>query len=160
MPTTVEYHDGDELKGVALDELLQSTGTHAFIVIQDDKLLYENYFNGYQRDSICVSRSIAKSFTSALVGIAIDEGLIDSVDDPITNYLPELKGQGFDSITIKHLLTMGSGIRFRLHDLPWDEEPIAFFYPDLTKLLLSDLTIVEPPERPSITAITIPSWRP
>jgi CubicO group peptidase (beta-lactamase class C family) len=40
---------------------------------------------------------------------------------------------------------MGSGIRYRLRDLPWDEEALSYFYPDLTKLLLSDLTIVEPP---------------
>jgi hypothetical protein len=145
VPTTVEYQDSDTLKRVALDELFRSTGTHGFIVIRDDKLLYENYFNGYKRDSICVSRSVAKSFTSALVGIAIQDGLIKSVDDPIINYLPELKGQGFDSITIKNLLTMGSGIRYRLRDLPWDEEALSYFYPDLTKLLLSDLTIVEPP---------------
>ena len=81
---------------------------------------------------------MAKSFTSALVGIAIQDGFIKSVGDPITDYLPELKGQkGFDLITIKNLLTMGSGIRYRLHDFPWDEEPIAYFYPDLTKLMLS-----------------------
>ena len=146
LPTTVEYYDGDTLERAALDELLPSTGTHAFIVIRDDQLLYEGYFNGYQRDSVCVSRSVAKSFTSALVGIAIQEGFIKSVDDPITDYLPELKSQpGFGSITIRNLLTMGSGIRYRLHDWPWDEEPVAYFYPDLTKLLLSDLEIVEPP---------------
>ncbi len=145
VPTTVEYRDGDVLKRVALDELLRSNDTHAFIVIRDDQLLYENYFNGYQRDSICVSRSVAKSFTSALVGIAIQDGFIKSVDDPIVNYLPELKGQGFDPITIKNLLTMGSGIRYRLHDLPWQEEAVAYFYPDLTKLMLTDLTIEEPP---------------
>jgi len=142
----VKYYEGDALKSAALEELLPSTGTHAFIVIRDDELLYEDYFNGYQRDSICVSRSMAKSFTSALVGIAIQDSFIKSVDDPITNYLPELKGQSaFDSITIKNLLTMGSGIRYRLHDFPWDEEPVAYFYPDLTKLMLSDLKIVEPP---------------
>jgi len=129
-----------------------------FIVIREDKLPYEDYFNGYQRDSICVSRSLAKSFTSALVGIAIQGGFIKSVDDPVTNYLPELKGQeGFDTITIKNLLTMGSGIRYRLHDLPWDEEPIAYFYPHLTKLLLSDLTIVEPPGKAITTTTTTPS---
>ena len=145
LPATVEYYDGDTRKSVALDELLQSSGTHAFIVLRDGKLVYENYFNGYQRDSICVSRSIAKSFTSALVGIALAEGFIKSVDDPITNYLPELNGRGFESITIKNLLTMGSGIRYRLHDLPWDEEAVAYFYPDLTKLMLTDLEIDEPP---------------
>ncbi len=147
IPTTVEYEDGDTHKSVSLDldELLRTSGTHAFIVIRDGKLLYENYFNGYQRDSICVSRSIAKSFTSALVGIAIGEGFIKSVDDPIMNYLPELKGQGFDSITIRNLLTMGSGIRYRLHNLPWEEEAVSYFYPDLSKLMLTDLEIVEPP---------------
>ncbi len=142
----MKYYENDALKSAALEELLPSTGTHAFIVIRDDQLLYEDYFNGYQRDSVCVSRSLAKSFTSALVGIAIQDGVIKSVDDPISNYLPELKGQpGFDSITIKNLLTMGSGIRYRLHDLPWQEEAVAYFYPDLTKLMLSDLEIIEPP---------------
>lgn len=67
MATTVEYSNGDTLKSAALDELLRANATHAFIVIRDNQLLYENYFNGYQRDSICVSRSVAKSFTSALV---------------------------------------------------------------------------------------------
>jgi beta-lactamase family protein len=66
------------------DSFLASTGTTAFIVIKDDKILYEKYFNGYQRDSINTSFSMAKSITSALIGIAIDEGLIASVDDPIT----------------------------------------------------------------------------
>lgn len=145
VPTTVEYDDGDTHKSADLDELLRSSGTHAFIVIRDGKLLYENYFNGYRRDSICVSRSIAKSVTSALVGIAIDEGFIKSIDDPITNYIPELKGQGFDSISIKNLLTMGSGIRYRLHDLPWQEEAVSYFHPDLTKVMLTDLEIAEPP---------------
>jgi CubicO group peptidase (beta-lactamase class C family) len=145
LPATVEYYDGDTRKSVALDELLQSSGTHAFIVLRDGKLVYENYFNGYERDSICVSRSLAKSFTSALVGIALAEGFIKSVDDPITNYLPELNGRGFESITIKNLLTMGSGIRYRLHDLPWQEEAVAYFYPDLTTLMLTDLEIDEPP---------------
>ena len=146
IPTTVEYRDGDTVKRVALDDLLRSTGTHAFIVTRDDQLLYENYFNGYQRDSVCLSRSIAKSVTSALVGIAIADGFIRSVNDSITDYIPELKGQpGFDSITIRNLLTMGSGIRFRLQTMPWDEDPIAYFHPNLSGVLLSDLEIVEPP---------------
>ncbi len=145
LPVAVEYKDGDAIKRVALDELLESTGTHAFIVIKDGKLLDERYLNGYKRDSICISRSVAKSFTSALVGIAIDEGFIKSVDDPISNYLPELKDRGFDSITIRNLLTMGSGIRYRISSLPWDEDALYYFYPDLRKLLLTDMEIAEPP---------------
>jgi CubicO group peptidase (beta-lactamase class C family) len=53
--------------------------------------LYEKYFNGYQHYSINTSFSVAKSINSALIGIAIDEGSIASVDDPITKYIPELK---------------------------------------------------------------------
>ncbi len=145
LPVEVEYKDGDAIKRVALNELLESTGTHAFIVIKDGKLLDERYLNGYQRDSICISRSVAKSFTSALVGIAIDEGFIKSVDDPIIDYLPELKDRGFEAITIRNLLTMGSGIRYRINELPWDEDALYYFYPDLRKLLLADMEVAEPP---------------
>ncbi len=67
LPAEVEYKDGDSTKLVALDKLLESSGTHAFIVLKDGKLLDERYLNGYQRESICISRSVAKSFTSALV---------------------------------------------------------------------------------------------
>ena len=115
VPDTVEYKDGEIVKRVALPELLRSTSTHAFIVVRDNEVLYEDYFNGYARDSLCTAWSVSKSVTSALVGIAISEGHIKSIDDPITNYLPELKGRGYDSITIKNLLTMGSGIRYRIN---------------------------------------------
>ena len=88
---------------------------------------------------------MAKSFTSALVGIAIDEGFIKSVNDPIIQSLPELKDRGFDAITIRNLLTMGSGIRYDINDLPWDEDALYYFYPKLRNLLLSDMEVAEPP---------------
>src|SRR5215470_1072743 len=149
IPAAVEYNDAGAAKRITLDELLRSTETHAFIVISHGRVLYENYFQGYQRDSLNFSASMAKSFTSALVGIAIEEGFIKSIDDPVVNYLPELKNRGYDAITIRHLLTMGSGIRYseREIDFPWSDGPLAYFYPDLRKLLLSDLVITEPPGR-------------
>ena len=67
-----------------LDSFLADAGTQAFIVIQNDAILYERYFNGAKMDTIVTSFSVAKSFTSALVGIALAEGSIDSVDDPVT----------------------------------------------------------------------------
>ena len=145
VPVTVEYEDGAGVKRVALSELLRSTGTHAFIVTRDDQVLYEDYFNGFARDSLCTAWSVSKSVTSALVGIAISEGYIKSLDDPITNYLPELEDQGFDAITIRNLLTMGSGIQYRIGFFPWDEFVLAGYYPNLRQLLLSDLKIMEPP---------------
>jgi CubicO group peptidase (beta-lactamase class C family) len=145
VPDTVEYKEGDTVKSAALSELLRSTGTHAFIVVRDNQVLYEDYFNGYARDSLCTAWSLSKSVTSALVGIAISEGYIKTLDDPITNYLPELKDQGFGAITVRNLLTMGSGIQYRTGFFPWDEFVLAGYYPNLRQLLLSDLKIIEPP---------------
>jgi CubicO group peptidase (beta-lactamase class C family) len=109
----------------SLEDYLEASGTTAFLVVHDDKLLYERYFNGYDETFIHTSFSMAKSFASALVGIAIDEGHIKSVEEPITNYLPELRerDERFRSITIRHLLTMSSGIKYEEGgDLPWGEE--------------------------------------
>jgi len=145
VPDTVEYENGEGVKRVALSELVRSTGTHAFIVVRDNQMLYEKYFNGFARDSLITSWSLSKSVTSALVGIAISEGYIRSLDDPVTNYLPELKGHGFDAITIRNLLTMGSGIQYRFGFSPWDEFVLQGYYPNLRQLLLSDLKIMEPP---------------
>jgi len=71
-----------------LDEFMAETGTTAFLVLHGDELLTERYYNGASRDSVMTSFSMAKSFLSALVGIAIAEGSIGSVDDPITKYCP------------------------------------------------------------------------
>jgi len=119
-----------------LDRYLESTDTTSFIIIKDDTILYEKYFNGYRRDSVNTSFSAAKSFDSALVGIAVDEGYIKSIDEPITNYIPELKGEGFKSITIKHLISMSSG-KYRENGLPWGDDALTYYFPDLRKLALT-----------------------
>ncbi len=93
------------------DELLHKTKTVAFLVIRNDTLLHQKYLNGYTESTIVPSFSVAKSFTSMLVGIAIGEGKIESVHDPVTKYLPELKKAGFEKVTIEHLLNMRSGIK-------------------------------------------------
>jgi len=94
------------------EQLLDKSGTVAFLIIRNDTLLYENYLHKYDQASIVPSFSMAKSFVSALIGIAIDEGYIKSVHDPITDYLPELDKKQFGPITIEHLLDMRSGIKF------------------------------------------------
>ena len=72
------------------DGFLRRTGTRAFLILHDDRLVYERYFDGADRQSRHTSFSVAKSFLSTLVGIAIDEGLIGGVTDPVTEYVPEL----------------------------------------------------------------------
>ncbi len=141
---TIEYRSDGELKQADFEEFLQSTQTTSFIVIKDDAILYEGYFNGYSRDSVVTSFSAAKSFTSALIGIAIDEGYIGSVDDLMVTYIPELKGKGFDDITIRHLLTMSSGIKYWTDEeypplkefFQFTDNGMGYSYPDLPSLAL------------------------
>jgi CubicO group peptidase (beta-lactamase class C family) len=139
---TIEVKTGIETRRADFDAFLEETGTTAFIVIQDDAILYEQYFNDFQRDSWFTSFSMAKSFLSALIGIAIDEGYIGNVNDPIIQYIPELSGRGLDNMTIRHLLTMSSGIRYRESEaLDWlfslSDDTLAYSYPKLRSLALN-----------------------
>ena len=136
--------NGKEKKIGDFGKFLRSSESTAFIIIRDDTILYEEYFNGYRRDSINTSFSVAKSFDSALVGIAIDEGHIESADDPITNYIPELKGEGFERITIRHLISMSSGLEYSENGLPWGDDAKTYYFPNLRKLALT-VEVNEPP---------------
>jgi len=98
--------------GSDFEDYLEKNKTVAFLVIQNDTIKYENYFNNYNRESIVASFSMAKSFTSFLVGCAIEDKYINSVDDPLTIYIPELKENGFEDVTIENLLQMTSGLDF------------------------------------------------
>jgi CubicO group peptidase (beta-lactamase class C family) len=96
----------------AIDSLVSANNSVAFLIIRNDSLLFERYYQGYNADEPVASFSMAKSYTSALIGAAIADGYIKSVDEPITNYLTELKDKkGFDKITIAHVLQMTSGIK-------------------------------------------------
>lgn len=97
----------------SFEELLDKSKTVAFLVIKNDSIVYENYLNGYVDSSIVPSFSVAKSFVSALIGIAIDEGHINSINDPITHYLDFKRHDELQNITIKDVLTMESGIKFQ-----------------------------------------------
>lgn len=130
---TVTYQYRGKPQTERLDVLLEKTGTTAFLVIKDDVILYENYFNGYQRESIVTSFSIAKSLTSLMVGAAIDDGFIESLDDSLTRYLPELAqvDPGYQEVTLGHLLAMKSGIAFKDTDIPWHDKSRAYYHPYL-----------------------------
>jgi CubicO group peptidase (beta-lactamase class C family) len=97
-----------------LNNLLKKINTVAVVVIKNDSLLYEKYWDGYSDSSLSGSFSMAKSITSLLVGAAIKEGKIKSVDEVVSNYLPAFKEGLAAKLKIKHLLTMSSGSN-------WDE---------------------------------------
>ncbi|MEV2268820.1 serine hydrolase domain-containing protein [Nonomuraea africana] len=136
---TVPVRDGGSVTERDLETFLRSTGTTAFIAIKGDTIRYEAYFNGYRHDSTFASFSVAKPFVSALVGIALADGHLGSVDDPVTKYLPELavRDARFGRVTLRHLLTMASGLA--------DLDP--YYDPDLRAVALRDTEVVEAPGR-------------
>ena len=103
-----------EFKGKTrtLDDLFRRTKTTGFLVVKDNSIVYEKYFRGGCEESLFTSWSVAKSFLSALIGIAIEEGHIESVNDPISMYVPELEETGYNNVPIKHILQMSSGVDF------------------------------------------------
>lgn len=96
-----------------LDTSLANSESYAFLVIRNDSILYENYFQGLDSSDIFPSFSVAKSFVGSLIQIAHEEGKIKSLDEPVTNYLPYLlkNDKRFAAITIQHVLDMRSGIK-------------------------------------------------
>ncbi|CAA9338378.1 MAG: Beta-lactamase class C-like and penicillin binding proteins (PBPs) superfamily [uncultured Nocardioidaceae bacterium] len=128
-----------EGREVGLGELISETGTTSFLVLRDRCLLVEQYGAGAQRDDLQTSFSVAKSFLSTLVGIAVARGEIRSIDEPITTYLPELaeRDEPYEDITIRHLITMASGLRYEEHGLPWSDDSLTYYSPDLRDTALS-----------------------
>jgi CubicO group peptidase (beta-lactamase class C family) len=117
-----------EFLNVPFDTYLEDNKTVAFLIIKNDTLQYEKYFKGYDKQSIVPSFSMAKSVTSILIGCAIDEGFIKSIDEPITRYIPELVTNGFEKVTIKHLLQMTSGIAFNESYINPFGDAASFYY--------------------------------
>lgn len=129
----------------AFDRFLRETDTLAFVVVDDDRLVYERYFDGSGRRTRQTSFSVAKSFVSTLVGIALDEGLIGGVSDPVTVYLPELaaRDRRFERITLRHLLTMSSGLRYQEQSLPlpWGDDIETYYGTNLREIALEHTEI-------------------
>jgi len=93
-------------------QFLEETDTSALLVLKGGEVRFEQYFLTGGRDVRWISWSVAKSFISALVGIAIDESLIGSIDEPVTKYVPVLLGSAYDGVSIKDILQMSSGARW------------------------------------------------
>lgn len=119
--------------------------TVAFLVVKDEKIVFEKYWDGYSAASRSNSFSMAKSIVSLLVGIAVEEGFIQSVDQPVGDFLTEFHEGGKSGVTIRHLLEMSSG-------LSWDEAYSSafsmttkgYYGKDLSSLVLNQELVKEP----------------
>ena len=103
------FYFGDSL--FTIEEYFDHTITEGFMVIHQDTVIFEEYYNDLQPDETHISWSVAKSFVSTMIGILHDEGKFQLMD-PITKYLPELKGTGYDGVPIKYILQMSSGVGY------------------------------------------------
>ncbi len=141
----LERHAGVEELGAFLDE----TETTAFLVVHKGRLVEERYLRGHDRESAQNTFSVSKSFASALVGLAIRDGLLE-LDAPITRFLPELaeRDPRFSEITVKNLLDMQSGIRYS-GDVRFpfvnSDDPLIYYHPDLESVVLARTSIATPP---------------
>lgn len=128
-----------------LTKQLEDFKSVAFLIIKDDSILYEQYWDGYSDSSLSNSFSMAKSVVGMLIGVAIDEGKIKSIDQCVADFIPEFKESPKNKITIKHLLMMSSG-------LDWNEGyssltsqvTEAYYGKDLYKQVVSLKAIEEP----------------
>ncbi len=124
---------------------IEAYKTIAYLVIQNDSIKYEEYWDHYSDSSVTNAFSATKSIISLLIGIAIDEGKIKSVDQKVIDFFPEFaEGYGKD-LTIKNLLTMSSGLNWdESYGSPFSKTTQAYYGNDLKKLIMS-LKVVEQP---------------
>ncbi len=93
-----------------VDDFMAKNNTAGLMVVKDGEIVLEEYGEGLRADGRWTSFSVAKSFSSTLVGAAIKDGLIGSVDDPIVDYVPELEGSAYEGVSIRQVLNMTSGV--------------------------------------------------
>jgi CubicO group peptidase (beta-lactamase class C family) len=94
------------------DSYMKAYNVSGILIIKDGRIVMERYGLGRTPKDRWTSFSVAKSVTSTLVGAAIKDGYIKSVNDPVTAYIPELRGSAYEGVTVKHLLTMTSGVKW------------------------------------------------
>lgn len=105
----------DGVDSLTVDDYVRRQDVAGLIVVKDGRIVYERYELGNTATSRWLSYSVAKSVTSLLVGAAIKDGYIDSVEEPVTNYLPRLRNSPYDMSAIRDILQMASGVE-------WDED--------------------------------------
>jgi len=102
------FHD----KHYKLDDYFKRNFVTGFLVLHEDRIIFEKYFHEADQNSRFVSQSVSKSIVSILIGAAAEDGLIKSVEDPVIKYLPYLSESGYRDVTVKNLLQMATGVKY------------------------------------------------
>jgi CubicO group peptidase (beta-lactamase class C family)/AcrR family transcriptional regulator len=148
---TVNVRDTDG-KQKPLAQYLKDRKIHAFVVIRNDTIVYERY-DDYKPDQRWSSYSVAKSFLSAVLGKALEKGIITSLDDPVSKYLPELTNDpDFKGLTLRHLMNMQSGFAYeRTNGSLWHDlrsSDAKFYYTTNMRKSLMNMHRVQAPPAP------------
>lgn len=128
---TVRLYNSSLRKDISLDSVLILDKTKAFIIFINDSIVYERYFGNLKANEVSCVFSVSKSILSALTGIIIDKGYIKSIDQKISDYIPELRdNNNFNQITIKHLLQMSSGLEWK-KNVTFDDDGKLYYSSDI-----------------------------
>lgn len=141
----IQYQNlkGDHVEN-NLSDFVSLTGSTSFIVVKNDKIVYEQYAKGYSKDSINTSFSAAKSIDSLLIGKAIEDGFIENENQSIADYIKEFQNTDMQKITIKDLLTMSSKISYEESGFLWfRDDAYTYWMPDLRTLALNHRTLTD-----------------
>ncbi|MDE6276168.1 MAG: beta-lactamase family protein [Clostridia bacterium] len=136
----VEYSN----KKISLNNFINKTDTTSFIIVKNDSIIYSQYANGYDDNSIYTSFSMAKSVVSLLIGKAIEDGFIDSVNQPISDFIFEFKDLPIGKTTIEQLLLMRSDIVYDENKPLWfGDDTLTYWYDDLKQLALKHTKLTD-----------------
>lgn len=126
-------------------DYLEEMKTRAFLVVRNDTILYEKYWGNHSKETISNSFSMAKTIVSLLVGVALDEGHIKSIEEPVYRYIPAFIENGRDVLTIRHLLTMSAGFDWdESGKNPFSETAEAYYGDDLEGLVTRQRVVEKP----------------
>jgi CubicO group peptidase (beta-lactamase class C family) len=147
-PQAWEIAEGYNKKELSprLRQTLESTGSVAFLIAKNDELIYEEYWDGYSDSSQSNSFSMAKSIISMLAQKAIEEGYIESWEDRVTKYLPEIEGPYRQDLKLRHLSTMTAGLEWNEHySNPFDITARAYYGDDIEETMFENVPVVIEP---------------
>jgi CubicO group peptidase (beta-lactamase class C family) len=121
LPASFTYKGED----ISIKDFINKTSTTSLLVVKGNTITFEEYYQGTKDTDSRISWSVAKSLLSALFGVAVEEGYIKSIEEPVTKYVPELLNSGYDGVRIKDVLQMSSGVAFN--------EDYLDFYSDINR---------------------------
>lgn len=126
----------------ALKQTLEISESVAFMVIKNDKIIHEQYWDDYSDSSLSNSFSMAKSITTMLVQIAIEKGCISSWDQKVVDFIGELKGEHREKLSFKHLSTMTAGLDWNEHYTnPFDITAKTYYGRDVPQLMYDEVSV-------------------